>query len=79
MHPLQVNITGLTDSEIEDKVRELTKKYFTAMKVSPGVANQILMLLEDYKNEQVAREQKRLEVARKDNLDGKFDDLINIG
>lgn len=79
MHPLQGNITGLTDSEIEDKIRELTKKYFTAMKVSPGVATQILMLLEDYKNEQSSREQKRLEVAQKEGLDGKFDDLINIG
>jgi ribosomal protein L29 len=78
MHPLQADITTLSDNDLEDKIRELTKKYFTTLRVSPSVSTQILMLLEDYKQEQQNREMKRLE-ANKGDLDKDFDDLINIG
>lgn len=77
MHPLQKDISHLTDTELEEKIKELTKKYFTVMKVSPSVSTQVLMLLEDYRNEQSLREFNR-SVQKKD-LGDEFDDLINIG
>lgn len=78
MHPLQVNLTKLSDSELEDKIRELSKKYTTVMMVSPSASGQLLMLLEDYKFEQQIREQRKIEAMNKDLGEG-LDDLINIG
>jgi hypothetical protein len=78
MHPLQVNISSLTDSELDEKIKELSKKYFLALRVSPTAAEQIVMLLDDYKFEY----QTRLENKRTDsekNLGNDLDDLINVG
>lgn len=77
MHPLQVDITSLSDNDIEDKIKELTKKYFMVLQVSPSASQQVLMLLEDYKAEQQAREFKRQN--SKSDLGDEFDGLINIG
>jgi hypothetical protein len=78
MHPLQIDVSALTDNEIDEKIKELTKKYFLVMKMSPQAANQVLMLLEDYKMEQDNRNLKRQEDMRK-TLGTDLDDLINIG
>ena len=78
MHPLQTDITQLSDNDIEEKIRDLTKKYFSSLRFSPGVSTQVLMLLEDYKAEQQNREFKRTEMSKTD-LGKDFDDLINIG
>lgn len=78
MHPLQANLTTLSDNELEDKIKELTKKYFAAVRVSPTVSTQILMLLEDYKHEQQLREFKKNENSKSE-LGEDFDGLINIG
>lgn len=77
MHPLQVDITSLSDNDIEDKIKELTKKYFMVLQVSPSASQQVLMLLEDYKAEQQSREFKRQN--SKSDLGDEFDGLINIG
>jgi hypothetical protein len=78
MHPLmQSDLSSLTDSQLEDKVKELTKKYFTALQISPTVSGQVLMLLEEYKNEQDSRQSKHYQSLKNDGKD--FDDLINIG
>jgi hypothetical protein len=78
MHPLQINLSKFSDSELEEKVRELSKKYTTVLQVSPTASTQLLMLLEDYKFEQQIREQRKIEAMSKQ-LGDDFDGLINIG
>ncbi len=78
MHPLmQSDLSSLSDTELEDKVKELTKKYFTALQVSPTASGQVLMLLDEYKNEQDHRKIKQYQSLKNNGTD--FDDLINIG
>ena len=78
MHPLTPSdLSSLTDSQLEDKVKELTKKYFTALQISPTVSGQVLMLLEEYKNEQDHRKNQQYQSLKNNGTD--FDDLINIG
>ena len=76
MHPLQPDITSLTDQEIENKITELTKKYFQALRFVPGAANQISLMIEGFKWEQ----QRRLIEKSKRPRDGDatFDDLIKV-
>ena len=76
MHPLQPNITGLTDQELENKIVELTKKYFQALRVVPGAAQQVSMMLEGYKWEQQRRTIEKSKRLADDN--GDFDDLIKV-
>ena len=78
MHPLQPDLTVLTDNEIEENIKNLTKKYFTVMNVSPSASNQVLMLLEGYRSEQQNRQFRKQEEMKK-SLGTDFDDLINIG
>ncbi len=78
MHPLQIDLSKISDSELEEKIRDLTKKYTTVLQVSPSASTQLLMLLEDYKIEKESREQRKIEAMNKD-LGKDLDDLINIG
>lgn len=76
MHPLQPDITSLTDQELENKITELTKKYFQAIRFVPGAASQVSLLLEGYKWEQ---QRRIIEKQRKSlNDDNDFDDLIKV-
>lgn len=76
MHPLQSDITGLSDQDLENKITELTKKYFQALRFSPGAANQIVLMLDGFKWEQ----QRRSVAKSKERSDAvsEFDDLIKI-
>ena len=76
MHPLQSDITGLTDQEIENKISELTKKYFQALRFVPGAAQQVSLMLEGYKWEQQRRILEKQKRLRDD--DPTFDDLIKV-
>jgi len=78
MHPLQIDLTQISDNDLEDRIRDLTKKYTTVLQVSPSASTQLLMLLEDYKIEKEMREQRKIEAMNKD-LGKDLDDLINIG
>ena len=79
-HPLVEDLTQLKDQELENKLTDLTKKYFMAMRLGQGLAaNQIVMLLDSIKMEQ---ERRRVEAARKSQENkgpDQFDDLIKIG
>lgn len=74
MHPLQPDITGLSDQELETKIIELTKKYFQAIRYVPGAANQIALMIDGYKWEQ----QRRMVEKQTRPKDDSFDDLIRI-
>jgi hypothetical protein len=51
-HPLLPNTANLTAVELENKVNELTKKYWIAARSgNGGLCDQILMALEAYKSE----------------------------
>jgi len=78
MHPLQPSVSSLSDNELDEKIKELTKKYFMAIRSSPTVAEQIVILLDSYKFEyQVRLDQKRSDLQSSTGTD--LDDLINIG
>lgn len=76
MHPLQPDITGLTDQELENKITELTKKYFQALRIVPGAAQQVSLMLEGYKWEQQRRTIEKSKRINDNNTD--FDDLIKV-
>lgn len=76
MHPLQPDVTGLTDQELENKIIELTKKYFQALRFVPGAAQQISLMIEGYKWEQQRRYIEKSKRKSEDN--SAFDDLIKV-
>jgi menaquinone-dependent protoporphyrinogen IX oxidase len=78
MHPLQPDLTVLTDHELDENIKTLTKRYFTVLNVSPSASFQVVMLLEGYKEEQQNRQFRRQEEMKR-SLGTDFDDLINIG
>lgn len=77
MHPLQTNLSELSDTEVDNKIKDLTNKYFTVLQVSPTAGTQVLMLLEGYKAEKESREFARRN--SKENLGEEFNDLIRVG
>jgi hypothetical protein len=76
-HPLLTDIRKLKDSDLEEKVLDLSKKYSIAMRLGQGsAAQQIIMILDTYKSELSDRQRKSLETAGKKNKD--LDNLINV-
>jgi hypothetical protein len=59
MHPLAGSFEHLKDSEIEEKITDLTKKYFMTQNFE--VQMQISSLLENYKEEIGKRRQLQLQ------------------
>jgi hypothetical protein len=75
MHPLIDNLHLLKDSEIENKINDLTGKYFTAR--SFELQRQIVMVLDSYKEEMSKRKQVEYEkMMNSRNKD--LDKLINV-
>ena len=75
MHPLADNLSNLKDNELENKIQELTRKYF--MTSNYEVQHQITMLLDLHKQELSQRQakmwQNQFEKRNKD-----LDKLINV-
>jgi flagellin-specific chaperone FliS len=75
MHPLSDNLSTLKDNELENKIQELTRKYF--MTSNYEVQRQITMLLDLHKQELAQRQSKmwqnQFEKRNKD-----LDKLINV-
>ena len=75
MHPLVSDLSGLKTAELESKISELTRKYFTAP--NPDVRQQIIMILDTYKEELAKRQleeyNKMMNSRNKD-----LDKLINV-
>lgn len=75
MHPLINDLSDLKDAEVDQKIQDLTKKYFQTH--NQDVRNQIVSILETYKEEASKRRAKALE-AMMSNRDKGLDKLINI-
>ena len=78
-NPLLPDLSKIKDQDLDNKIFELTKKYYTALRLgNGGVAQQIVLNLDAFKMEQ---QQRRFnvtkEVSRKNQDDG-LDDLINV-
>ena len=74
-HPLQQDLSGLTDSEIESKLQELSKKYFAAQRMgSIDLLTQVSTFVNIYRNEL----SKRYMTKNKGDLDRDLDQLINV-
>jgi len=77
MHPLATNLSGFSDQELDKKVQELTEKYYKALRFSPSIASQIVLLLDSYNSE---KQNRALEKSKKaaENGDNNLNDLIKI-
>jgi hypothetical protein len=76
MFPYDDDLSGLKDSEIEETIQELTRKYFTAQRLGkPELLTQIANFITIYKSEMSMRYQQKMKAS---NLDGDLDQLINV-
>lgn len=76
MHPFSGDLSELTVTQIEDKITDLSKKYFATH--NPQVQEQIGTFIEIYKQElqmKMAKEQLR---QQQQNGDSDLDSLINV-
>jgi hypothetical protein len=75
MHPLVNDLSQLKDSELESKIQDLTRKYFSTNNFQ--VRTQITMILYTYREEMAKRRadeyQKMINSRNKD-----LDKLINV-
>jgi hypothetical protein len=76
MHPLAGNLEDLKDQDINNKISDLTKKFF--MTHNPEVQGQIANLLDEYRNELGARNAKLWQKQMENNSGKGLDKLINI-
>ena len=75
MHPLAGDLTQFKDSEIESKINDLTRKYFSTYNFE--LQQQISMMLDTYKSEMASRRQREYEkMMNSRNKD--LDKLINV-
>jgi hypothetical protein len=74
-NPLVDNLSSLTDSEIEEKVSDLGKKYWQTRNLQ--VRDQIAAVYEMYSTEAQARRAKAYQRQADDN-DNDLDSLINV-
>lgn len=72
-NPLADSFEELTDSQIQEKVTDLTKRYFQTR--NPELQNQISVMLDMFRQEQTERMYKK---KQQDEDDPDVDNLINI-
>jgi len=78
-HPLISDLGNLKDTDLDAKITELGNKWAIAARMgNGGAANQIVMILEQYKFEQQRRSIERTKKVSVNNQDKNLDDLINI-
>ena len=74
-HPLQEDLTKFTDSEIESKLQELSRKYLAAQRMgSRDLLTQLSTFVTIYRDELSRRYMSR----NKGDLDKDLDQLINV-
>jgi hypothetical protein len=73
--PLGTNLSDIKDQDLETKIQELSKKYWTAYRLGkPEMLTQISTYITIYKEELTSRNLRR----SKTELDGDLDQLINV-
>jgi hypothetical protein len=78
-NPLLGDLTKLKQEDLDNKIFELTKKYYIAMRLGQGgAAQQISLNLNAYRSEQQQRQINSLKELNKKNEDTGLDDLINV-
>ena len=75
MHPLVNNLDEIKDADLENKINELTRKYFQTF--NPGLQAQIALMLDTYKEELDKRRAAEYNKMM-NNRDKGLDKLINI-
>jgi hypothetical protein len=77
-HPLLGDISKLKDTDVENKILDLSRKYHIASQMGQGgVASQILVALDMYRTEQNRRHSESIKNVNKKH-GGDIDDLINV-
>jgi len=78
-HPLLPNLSEVKQSELEEKISDLTRKYWIAAKSGDGyLCEQVLTVIEAYKTELQNRNQAALKAASEKSGNSGLDDLIKI-
>ncbi|SVA81787.1 uncharacterized protein METZ01_LOCUS134641 [marine metagenome] len=72
LHPFAQNLPELSDKQLDEKLSELTKKYYQTR--NPEARNQIQLMINSHKLEQSDRQIK----ARLENDNKGLDKLIDI-
>jgi len=72
-NPLADSFEDLTDAQIQEKVQDLTRRYYQTR--NPGLQNQIAVMLDMFRQEQTLRMYKQ---KQQDDNDPDLDNLINI-
>ena len=75
MHPLVSNLSALKDAELENKLNDLTRKYFATP--NTDVKSQIVMIMDVYKEELANRRAAEYNKMM-NNRDKGLDKLINV-
>jgi hypothetical protein len=74
IHPLQSDLNAISDSDLELKIQDLTRKYFLAQRLGKiDLLTQLSTFLIIYKEEMNKRNQ-----TKKFDLDKDLDQLINV-
>jgi len=77
-NPLLGDVSRLTAPELDNKISELTKKYFIAARTGNShLCEQILVTIEAFKQELSAKNAAAMKVATSKG-DKDLDDLINV-
>ncbi len=81
MHPLSPNLHEMSDADLNDRIKSLNTKLVQAYQSSPGVVNQIRMMLDDFTEERMRRDKEQLNKLMKQSTDkgDNWDDIIDIG
>jgi hypothetical protein len=81
MHPLSPNLHEMSDADLNEKIKSLNTKLVQAYRSSPGVVNQIRMMLDDFIEERTNRDKEQLKKLLDQSKDkgNDWDDIIDIG
>ena len=76
-HPLEGDLSQLKDSEVEQRLQELTKKYFQAQRIGNyNLLTQLSTFVNIYREEMSRR--YAASTSKNSGLSGDLDQLINV-
>jgi predicted HAD superfamily hydrolase len=76
IHPLQGDLSQLKDPELDQKLQEITKKYFMAQRMGNiDLLTQLQIFVNIYREEQ---QRRMLDRSKGNKLDDDLDQLINV-